>query len=49
MPNSVFFNGGIAFHTGSLTTLSHGCIHLSAAASEKFYGLAIGQQVQVVR
>ena len=30
MPYSVFFNGGIAFHQGSLRQLSHGCIHLSA-------------------
>jgi lipoprotein-anchoring transpeptidase ErfK/SrfK len=49
MPNSVFFNGGIAFHSGSLSVLSHGCIHLSPAASERFYGLPIGAQVQVVR
>jgi hypothetical protein len=27
MPYSVFFNGGIAFHQGSLSAESHGCIH----------------------
>jgi hypothetical protein len=50
MPNSVFFNGGIAFHKGSLTALSHGCIHLGPAASERFYtALPLGAVVQVVR
>jgi lipoprotein-anchoring transpeptidase ErfK/SrfK len=50
MPNSVFFNGGIAFHQGSLTQLSHGCIHLSMAASQKYFGaLAVGDVVEVVR
>jgi hypothetical protein len=29
MPYSVFFNGGDAFHEGSLTDPSHGCVHLS--------------------
>lgn len=29
MPYSVFFRGGSAFHQGSLTSPSHGCIHLS--------------------
>jgi lipoprotein-anchoring transpeptidase ErfK/SrfK len=37
MPYSVFFNGGIAFHAGSLTQLSHGCIHLSNAAAKMYY------------
>lgn len=49
MPYSVFFNGGIAFHEGSLSQLSHGCIHLSPAAAETFYNaLAVGDTVQVV-
>lgn len=49
MPYSVFFNGGIAFHEGSLSDLSHGCIHLSNAAARTFYeGLAVGDVVQVV-
>ena len=48
MPYSVFFNGGIAFHEGSLRQLSHGCIHLSRAAAQTFFGaLAPGDVVQV--
>ncbi|MEC3975164.1 L,D-transpeptidase [Amycolatopsis sp. H20-H5] len=49
MPNSVFFYPGDAFHTGSLKVYSHGCIHLSAAASSKFFStLSMGDVVQVV-
>ncbi|WP_439384450.1 L,D-transpeptidase [Amycolatopsis lexingtonensis] len=49
MPNSVFFYPGDAFHTGSLSVYSHGCIHLSAAASLKFFNtLHVGDVVQVV-
>ncbi|MFI6300344.1 L,D-transpeptidase [Amycolatopsis thailandensis] len=49
MPNSVFFLPGIAFHTGSLSVYSHGCIHLSAAASQKYFTtLQSGDVVQVV-
>jgi lipoprotein-anchoring transpeptidase ErfK/SrfK len=50
MPWSVFFNGGIAFHQGSLSQLSHGCIHLSPAAAQKYFGaLSVGDVVEVVR
>ena len=50
MPYSVFFNGGIAFHEGSLKQLSHGCIHLSGKAARNFFGsLGRGEIVQVVR
>ncbi len=50
MPNSVFFNGGIAFHQGSLREKSHGCIHLSPAASQKYFSsLSVGEVVEVVR
>lgn len=50
MPYSVFFNGGIAFHEGSLTVLSHGCIHLSHAAAKTYYNsLRVGDVVQVVQ
>ncbi|MEV0066862.1 L,D-transpeptidase [Amycolatopsis sp. NPDC050768] len=49
MPNSVFFYPGDAFHTGSLKTYSHGCVHLSATSSLKFFNtLHIGDVVQVV-
>ncbi|WP_410611829.1 L,D-transpeptidase [Amycolatopsis sp. lyj-109] len=51
MPNSVFFApGGIAFHEGSLSRYSAGCVHLSSAASLKFFNsLDNGDEVQVVR
>ena len=50
MPYSVFFNGGDAFHQGSLTVPSHGCVHLSHAAAVRFYNtLHDGDEVQVVR
>jgi hypothetical protein len=49
MPYSVFFNGGIAFHQGSLSQLSHGCIHLSPAAAKTYFNkLSVGETVQVV-
>jgi lipoprotein-anchoring transpeptidase ErfK/SrfK len=49
MPYSVFFNGGIAFHAGSLSQQSHGCIHLSTSAAKTYYNnLAVGEIVQVV-
>jgi lipoprotein-anchoring transpeptidase ErfK/SrfK len=49
MPYSVFFNGGVAFHQGSLKQKSHGCVHLSRAAAKTFYSsLARGDVVQVV-
>jgi hypothetical protein len=49
MPNAVFFAaGGIAFHTGSLVTSSHGCVHLTEADAERFFGaLPVGATVQV--
>lgn len=50
MPWSVFFNGGVAFHEGSLSVTSHGCIHLSPEAAETYFsGLSVGDVVQVVR
>lgn len=50
MPWSTYFTAnGIAFHEGSLTEPSHGCIHLDPP-SAKFYfqNLSIGETVQVV-
>lgn len=50
MPYSVFFNGGDAFHEGSLAISSHGCVHLSHAAAVMFFDtLGVGDEVQVVR
>jgi hypothetical protein len=50
MPYSVFFNGGDAFHEGSLVESSHGCVHLSRGAAATFYDtLHTGDEVQVVR
>ncbi len=50
MPYSVFFNGGIAFHQGSLRVPSHGCVHLSKGAAQKYFAtLSRGDVVQVVR
>ncbi|TDC91877.1 murein L,D-transpeptidase [Saccharopolyspora aridisoli] len=50
MPNSVFFtNTGVAFHQGSLTERSAGCIHLSKKSSAVFFDkLQVGDEVQVV-
>lgn len=49
MPNSVFFAPGDAFHEGSLQRDSAGCVHLSQAASEKFFDyLQPSDKVQIV-
>jgi len=50
MPNSVFFApGGIAFHEGSITEPSHGCVRLAPDAAKFFFDhLTRGQLVQVV-
>lgn len=49
MPYSVFFNGGIAFHEGSLYVQSNGCVHLSLNAAKTFYRhLSPGEVVQIV-
>ncbi|WP_236594669.1 L,D-transpeptidase [Saccharothrix sp. 6-C] len=50
MPYSTYFvSNGIAFHEGSLTDESHGCIHLAREAAAKyFHTLRVGDQVQVV-
>jgi hypothetical protein len=48
MPNSVFFDNDIAFHQGSLSYQSNGCIHLSWDASETFFNtLSVGDSVYV--
>jgi len=49
MPYSVFFNGGIAFHKGSLDQPSHGCVRLAQTAAKTFFAnLQPGDTVQVV-
>lgn len=49
MPNSVFFQPGIAFHEDSTSIPSNGCVHLSWSASQRFYDtLQPGDPVQVV-
>lgn len=48
MPYSVFFHGGQAFHEGSLSVSSHGCVHLSHQSAVKFYNyLHKGDYVRV--
>jgi len=51
MPWSVFFaDGGIAFHSGSPTRSSAGCIHLSDPDAHAWFNyMDIGDQVQVVK
>jgi lipoprotein-anchoring transpeptidase ErfK/SrfK len=50
MPDSVFFYPGVAFHIGSLSVLSHGCIHLSASSGAAFFNdMSIGDEVQVLQ
>lgn len=39
MPYSVFFVGGVAFHEGSLSNPSAGCVHLSQSSAVQFYQL----------
>jgi hypothetical protein len=49
MPYAVFFApGGIAFHGGSLTTLSHGCVHLNIGNARYYHDhLPVGAEVVV--
>lgn len=48
MPYSIFFNGGIAFHVGSLSVPSHGCIHLSLSVAQLYWNnLSVGDYVYV--
>lgn len=48
MPYSVFFHGGQAFHEGSLSVASHGCVHLSHKSAVRFFNyLHKGDYVRV--
>lgn len=50
MPYSVFFYPGDAFHADNPAIASNGCIHLNAAAAQRFFNtLRIGDRVQIVR
>ncbi|GAA4772700.1 hypothetical protein GCM10023200_01300 [Actinomycetospora chlora] len=51
MPYSIFFDDeGRAFHTGSTTRPSHGCIHLDPADARAVFGtLEPGDEVQIRR
>jgi L,D-transpeptidase catalytic domain len=49
IPYAVFFApGGVAFHGGSLTTPSHGCVHLDIASARYYHDhLPAGAEVMV--
>lgn len=49
MPYAIFFtNTGVAFHVGSLSNPSHGCIHLSESAAKMYWdALKPGDRVYV--
>ncbi len=49
MPYAVFFApGGVAFHGGSLTTPSHGCVHLDIGSARYYHdNLPVGAEVVV--
>jgi L,D-transpeptidase catalytic domain len=49
MPYAVFFApGGVAFHGGSLTTPSHGCVHLGIGSARYYHdNLPVGAEVVV--
>ncbi len=50
MPYSVFYNGDEAFHQGSISDRSHGCVRLTNRAAPVFFNtLHVGDVVQVVR
>jgi lipoprotein-anchoring transpeptidase ErfK/SrfK len=50
MPEATFFAPGIAFHVGSLSVHSHGCVHMSRSSATKFFNtLKVGDEVQIVR
>jgi lipoprotein-anchoring transpeptidase ErfK/SrfK len=48
MPWAVFFINGVAFHGGSLTKHSHGCVHLAIGSARYYHDhLPIGAEVVV--
>ena len=50
MNYSMFFNGGIAMHQGSVNHLSHGCVHLRKDDAKKlFNNTGVGTPVIITR
>jgi hypothetical protein len=48
MPWAVFFINGVAFHGGSLTKHSHGCVHLAIGKARYYHDhLPVGAEVVV--
>jgi hypothetical protein len=48
MPWAVFFINGVAFHGGSLTKHSHGCVHLAIGNARYYHDhLPVGAEVVV--
>jgi lipoprotein-anchoring transpeptidase ErfK/SrfK len=48
MPWAVFFVNGVAFHGGSLTKHSHGCVHLAIGNARYYHDhLPVGAEVVV--
>lgn len=50
MDYSMFFNGNIALHQGSIWNLSHGCIHLRKTDAQRLFDISkIGTPVIITR
>jgi lipoprotein-anchoring transpeptidase ErfK/SrfK len=47
MPYSIFFHRGAAIHQGSLTRLSHGCVHVTEDAARRLFAAAREKQTRV--
>jgi lipoprotein-anchoring transpeptidase ErfK/SrfK len=48
MPYSVFFKGGAAIHEGSLSTRSHGCVHVTRTAAAKIFNGVRDKDTRVI-
>ena len=47
MPYSLFFKDGAAIHAGSLSTMSHGCIHVSDSVARYLFSATKEGQTRV--